>query len=136
MNRRPKMVHTARRRRHRHVLTVLLMALLTAAAALSAGAAAAALSIITPAPQETIHDNSGTVPVIVSGAPPGAALRPVLDGTASAQRYAAPAFELHGVPRGTHRLAVELLDDEGRVLASTPTVTFFVWQASRLNPPR
>jgi len=110
--------------RFRHALA----ALLAVVAALGASPAAA-LRIVTPAPEETIHDNSGTVAVIVAGAKPGDRLRPVLDGVASAQSHVAPAFELQGVPRGTHQLAVERLDADGRAIERTPAVTFFVWQA-------
>ena len=97
-------------------------------------AAAAPLRIVTPAPDETVHDNRGTVPVVVTGAAPGVLLQPVLDGEPAPTRHRAPAFELHGVPRGSHQLRVRVVDAEGRTVAETATVRFHVFQASRLLP--
>lgn len=98
-------------------------------------ASAQAVRIVTPAPEETVHSNAGTVPVVVEGRRAGETLRPVLNGEALPKTYRTSAFELPGVPRGAHRLVVEVLDDKGQLRVRTPSVRFFVWQASRLNPP-
>ena len=82
-----------------------------------------------------VHSNSGTVPVIVTGAPPDARFVAVLDGQRQPVRGNS-AFEIPGVDRGTHTLSVLLVDDGGRVTGSTGVVEFHVWQASRLFPAR
>jgi hypothetical protein len=103
-------------------------------ASLHAGALGAAeqLRIVTPAPDETVHSNAGVVPVVVTGAPRGARLQPLLGGEPAGEPQSAAAFELHGVPRGTHRLQVLVLDERGQPVARSEPVEFHVWQASRL----
>jgi len=102
----------------------------------SAGAQAPGLRIVSPAPDETIHGNAGTITVVVAGVAPGTPLRAVLDGVASTATYPAPTFKLQAVPRGSHQLVVELPDSSGDTIGRSPPVQFHVWQASRLNPPR
>lgn len=104
------------------------LALATCAAAAAVGQEP--LRIVNPAPQEMVHDNRGRVPVIVTGVPPQAQLQPLLDGEPHGPPRTAPAFELTGVPRGEHRLQVQVLDEQGRELARTPPMVFYVWQAS------
>ena len=108
--------------------------LCAAALALCVGAAVAdpPLRIVNPAPQEMVHDNSGRVPVIVTGAPRQARLQALLDGKPHGPPRRAPAFELEGVPRGEHTLQVQVLGPGGQELARTPPVVFHVWQASAL----
>ncbi len=108
----------------------LAMASLAAAAAFAVPRPEAP-EIVMPRAHEVIHSNTGVVPVVVINVPSGVQLQPVLDGTRMPLQDQA-AFELHGVVRGNHSLAVRLLDARHRVLAHTPTVVFHVWHASRL----
>lgn len=102
-------------------------------------AAAAGLSILSPSPKETVHDNAGNVHVVVGiedGAvlPPGYNIRLLLDGEPAAPDERDTRFQLEGLDRGEHRLSALIVDDEGRVLTQSEPVVFFVWQASRLAP--
>jgi hypothetical protein len=97
-------------------------------------ARAAEIAIVQPADQETIHSNLGDVTVKVhsSGAVPGGRVRLIVDG---ADRGTGGAvIHLHGVERGTHTLKAELLNADGEVIAVSPSVTFYLWHASRLIP--
>jgi hypothetical protein len=106
---------------------------LTVAAAMAwAGMAMAEARIVSPAIDEMVHSNTGSIRVIVQDVPRGLQLQPVLDGEAVSEPVADPAFDLRGVTRGTHELSVRLLDAGGREVHRTSPVTFHVWQASRL----
>lgn len=99
-----------------------------------------AIMISRPQHGETIHDNTGAVPVAVAlhGATLGAdkRLRVLIDGNPYVADQRALEFTLKGIERGEHHLQVQLLDDAGRVLATSLTSTFQVWQASSLFPGR
>jgi hypothetical protein len=112
-------------RRLRNTLTV-------AAAMLLVGTAMADVRVVSPAVDETVHSNTGSVRVIVEGVPRGLQWQPVLDGAAVSEPVADPVFDLRDVTRGTHELTVKLLDARGREVLQTAPVTFHVWQASRL----
>jgi len=116
-------------------IRALAASLVLASVGASTFASTQAVRILTPAPEETVHSNAGTVPVVVEGHRAGETLRPVLNGKALAKTHHTSAFELQGVPRGTHRLVVEVLDDKGQLRVRSKSVRFFVWQASRSNPP-
>jgi len=106
---------------------------LTVAATLTfVGMAMAEARVVSPALDETVHSNTGSIRVIVEGAPRGLQLQPLLDGEAMSEPVTDPVFYLRGVTRGTHELTVRLLDAGGREVIRTPPVTFHVWQASRL----
>ncbi len=102
-------------------------------------ASAAGLTITSPAPKETVHDNAGNVNVVLSvedGAvlPPGYRIRLLLDGEPAAPDNSRTRFQLSGVDRGSHELQALIVDDDGRVLTRSAPVTFYMWQASRRNP--
>lgn len=101
--------------------------------------AAATIVIASPAHEETIHDNTGNVPVSVTirgAAPAGARIRALLDGRPYGTDQRSASFTLTQVERGEHTLQVQLVNPAGRVVASSATVTFYLWQASRLFPSR
>jgi hypothetical protein len=112
----------------RHAFRALVLASMWAAG----NALAAPLRIVEPASDATVHSNGGEVAVVVAGAAPDARLRPLVDGRAQGGWGRASRFDLHGIPRGTHRLVVVELDAQGRELARTAPVEFHVWHASRL----
>ena len=100
-----------------------------------------ALSIVAPANEETIHDNSGTVNVEVSIEPElqvrqGHQLRISLDGVPVATLPAVQRYALLDVERGTHVLSAAVIDRDGGELISSTSVTFYMWQASQLFPQR
>jgi hypothetical protein len=103
-----------------------------AAAIAWSGVAMAEARVVSPAIDETVHSNTGSIRVVVADVPRGLQLQPLLDGEAVSEPVAASAFDLSGVTRGTHELTVRLLDADGREVMRTSPVTFHVWQASRL----
>lgn len=100
----------------------------------------ATIGITSPADEETVHDNTGRVPVAVTldgdALPTGGAIRVLLDGAPLGPARTTATFALEGVERGEHTLQVQLLDASGNVAASSPTVKFYMWQASKLFPGR
>lgn len=101
---------------------------------------AASITIASPKPEETIHDNAGNVVVAVvvrnDGAAQDAAIRVLLDGQPYGPVQHSRSFTLTGVERGEHTLQVQLIGASGNVIASSGTVKFHLWQASRLFPGR
>lgn len=114
--------------------------LLLGAAALwfaATAATAASIRITSPANEETIHDNSGNVSVSVEAELRSRqVIRLLLDGAPAAPDHDGKHFSLNGIDRGEHTLEAMILDGEGRTVAVSPTVTFYVWQASVNLPPR
>jgi hypothetical protein len=106
--------------------------LAAAAAVTCIGTAMAEVRVVSPAIDETVHNNSGSIRVVVEGAPSGYQLQPMLDGAAMGEPVADSVLHLRGVTRGTHELTVRLFDAKGREVMQTSPVTFHVWQASRV----
>jgi len=101
---------------------------------------AASITIASPKPGETIHDNAGNVAMAVvvrnDGAAQDASIRVLLDGQPYGPVQHSRSFTLTGVERGEHTLRVQLIGASGNVIASSDAVKFHLWQASRLFPGR
>lgn len=121
---------------HSRVIVFAIAALVFPLAALAAQAAE--ISIVQPASGETIHSNQGKLAVRLrrAGSPPGAGVRLVLDGAALPKVYRGNVIRLEGIDRGSHDLQAVLLDADGRRVATSASVTFYMWHASRLFPNR
>lgn len=110
--------------------------------AMSLTTAAQGTSVVITRPQagDTVHDNTGAVPVTVSvkgGVVPAAhVLRVLLDGKTYGAEQRTLDFVLQGVERGEHNLQVQLVDAKGTVVAASAPVTFYLWQASSQFPAR
>lgn len=99
------------------------------------------LRILVPEPDATIRHNGGNLIVTASSDPglhPGHAFRLVLGGQPSAPQ-SSPVFPLDNIDRGTHMLAVEIVDAEGRIIERTPSQPFHMKRISladkrRVNP--
>lgn len=99
------------------------------------------LRILSPAPDATIRDNAGGLIVTASSEPslrPGHRYRMVLDGSASASQ-SSPVFALSNVDRGTHQVAIEIIDEDERIIERTPSQPFHMKRISladkrRVNP--
>jgi hypothetical protein len=92
--------------------------------------------IISPKPDTTVHDNSGNLAVTVAVSPllyagAGDRLTVLLDGKAVASG-SGQRFELSGIDRGSHTLRVQVKSADGRILAASPPLRFYMWRASRL----
>jgi hypothetical protein len=97
-------------------------------------AQAAEIAVVSPANKETVHSNQGKLTVKLQrvDAPPGSGVRLVLDGAARREIYHVDLIELDGIARGSHSLQAVLVGADGARLAASPTVTFYMWHASRL----
>ncbi len=94
------------------------------------------VQIVSPGPEETVHDNNGDVGVTVTMAPQlragtGDHLVLLLDDKVAAAGPVA-VFQLNGIDRGSHKLQVRIEAASGAILATSPPVTFYMWRASRL----
>jgi len=95
-----------------------------------------ALRIVKPGEGETVFDNSGSVPVEWMTEPPATdsniRYRIQLDGQAQPALQSGRSFTLQGVERGEHTLLVTAVSPDGRSLAASKPVKFYLWHASRL----
>jgi hypothetical protein len=81
------------------------------------------LRILLPLPDATIRDNAGNLIVTATSEPAlhsGHRFRLLLDGQARGEGGRSPVFSLENIDRGTHQLAVEIVDAKGRTLERTP----------------
>jgi len=81
------------------------------------------LRIASPEPDFTLRDGEGNLTVTAESEPalqPGHRFRLLLDGQPTDQTGSAPLFSLTNLDRGTHRLAVEILDADGPPLERSP----------------
>ena len=91
------------------------------------------LRILVPQPDATVRDNSGNLIVTVSSEPgllPGHSYRLLLDGVEAGQSGRSPVFPLENIDRGTHQLAVEIIDAQGRIIERTPSQPFHLHRMS------
>lgn len=95
--------------------------------------AAASVRIVRPAAEETIHDNNGVVTVKwAAGQSAGVTgFRLVLDGKPLSELQTGSSYTFQGVERGTHTVQVLAVDRNGREIAASGVVTFYLWHASR-----
>jgi len=93
------------------------------------------ISIVSPASEETVHSNPGEVTVVVSykGARASSMVRILVDGQPAGPAQPGDTFLLQGIERGAHTLQAQLLTD-GKVVAASAPVTFYLWHASILLP--
>ena len=98
---------------------------------------AAQIGIVSPADGDTIHDNAGDLQVVV-GATLGAGerVRVLLDGVPVGADSPSTTLQLYAIDRGEHRLQAVLVDERGAVLASSATITIYMWRASAQFPLR
>jgi len=95
------------------------------------------LSISSPENEENIFGTGNSLTVALESnveIPPTALIVLYLNGEAQ-DPVQSLSYTFDFIPRGSHTLRAELVTGTGRVLAETDTVTFFMRQASRLNPP-
>ncbi|WP_448569650.1 DUF4124 domain-containing protein [Thalassotalea ganghwensis] len=91
------------------------------------------VEITQPANNDTIRDNTGSV--FVSGR-----IKPIfkrglsivlhLDGQPYEKPQTHSMFVLRNVDRGEHQIKMDLIDDKGKVIASSETITFYMHRAS------
>ena len=89
--------------------------------------------IKSPAPEATIRNNLGefTIAASQTGAPKAPMYRLIFDGALLASNTSG-VFKLSGIHRGAHTYKVELTNNTGKTLASSPEQTLYLHQASAL----
>ena len=100
------------------------------------------LDIVQPEADATIRSNSGELAVSIASNPslqPGHRYRLLLDGAPTAAPTENSQFVLINVDRGTHRMAVEVIDVSGKSLQSSAARSFHMLRTSlaqrrRINP--
>ena len=91
------------------------------------------VEISQPANNATIRDNTGSVHVqgrIMPIFKQGLKILLLLDGKpyGKAQRYS--IFALRNIERGEHQIKLNLINNKGKVIASSPPVTFYMHRAT------
>lgn len=82
------------------------------------------LRILLPVPDATIRDNAGKLIVTATSEPalhPGHGYRLLLDGQVQGPAGRSPVFVVNNLDRGTHQLAVEIVDAQARIVERTPS---------------
>lgn len=95
------------------------------------------VAISKPEQQGTVRENSGTVYVSGQIKPmfaQGLRVKLYLDGKQVAGPTGNANFILHNVDRGEHQLTLELLDQSGKIIATSPVTTFYLHRASAISP--
>jgi hypothetical protein len=93
--------------------------------------------IVTPAHQATVISNQGEVLVQSSISPALAEqhhLRLVLDQQQQSPLQQSPNFRLLGVERGEHQLQLQLLDQNGKLIAESTVTTFYLRKTTIISP--
>ncbi|WP_339490914.1 DUF4124 domain-containing protein [Pseudomonas sp. EL_65y_Pfl2_R95] len=91
------------------------------------------LRILVPQPDATIRDNAGNLIVSATSEPellPGHSFRLILDGETVGETGRSPVFPLENIDRGTHQLAVEIIDQNERIIERTPSQPFHLLRTS------
>lgn len=91
------------------------------------------LRITLPEPDATIRSDNGGLIVTLESDPgllDGHSYRLLLDGQAHAAPARSPVFALDNLDRGTHQLAAEIVDGEGRIVERTPSQPFHLKRTS------
>ena len=89
------------------------------------------VQIIQPSDQATIRNNQGNVTVSVKIEPalfPGDTLQLLFDGTPWGVAQANTLFQVTGVYRGSHTIAVQVLDSHGNVLGTSEQIMVYMQQ--------
>jgi hypothetical protein len=91
------------------------------------------LRLLIPEPDATVRSTAGELIVTVTSEPGlqrGHRYRLLLDGRPTAPPGPSPVFALTNIDRGSHHLAVEILDDQGRIVERTPNQPFHMQRVS------
>ena len=91
------------------------------------------LRILVPDPDATIRSTEGNLIVSVTSEPglmPGHTYQLLLDGKPTAAPGPSPVFALNNIDRGSHQLAVEILDEHGRIAERTANQPFHMVRIS------
>lgn len=91
------------------------------------------LRVLVPLPDGTVSNAGGEVIVTLTSEPglaEGDRYRVLLDDAPVGEPGPSPVIALHGVDRGTHQLAAEIIDSQGVVIERTPPQPLHVQRTS------
>ncbi|MBK5353045.1 DUF4124 domain-containing protein [Pseudomonas sp. TH41] len=91
------------------------------------------LRVLAPAPDATVRSSAGELIVSVTSEPGlqrSHRYRLLLDGQPTAEPGPSPVFALSNIDRGSHHLAVEILDEQGRTVERTANQPFHMLRIS------
>jgi len=91
------------------------------------------VTIISPTDQKTVRDNTGSVYVAGKVEPifkKGLKLQLILDGSSHGEAQDHSRFALRNIDRGEHQIKLNLLNEKGKVIASSDDITFYMHRAS------
>lgn len=98
------------------------------------------VAVTSPTQKQTIHDNQGILKVSASVQPElhlnrGDRMKVFIDGqVVPPGAIPAVSMQVRGINRGKHTVHVAVVNSSGKVLKTSDNVTFYMHQASRLNP--
>lgn len=95
------------------------------------------VEIVQPEEQGTVRDNTGSVYVSGKISPMfvrGLRVRLLLDGKPQGEPQNNAVFILRDVYRGEHKLQMELFDQSGKLIATSPETTFYLHRTSVISP--
>lgn len=91
------------------------------------------ININQPKDNETIRDNTGSVFISGSITPifkRGLKVQLILDGKPYQHPQNDARFSLRNIDRGEHKIKMEVFNDQGKVIASSELITFYMHRAS------
>lgn len=92
-----------------------------------------ALQLVSPVQDDTLRNTGTVIDIHASSTPqllPGHHYQAWLDGAAHGSASTQAQWQIRDVERGSHQLAVQLLDENGKTLMQTPAITIHVKQTS------
>uniref|UniRef100_A0A486XNY3 DUF4124 domain-containing protein n=1 Tax=Rheinheimera sp. BAL341 TaxID=1708203 RepID=A0A486XNY3_9GAMM len=95
------------------------------------------VEILQPEDQGTVRDNTGSVYVSGRISPMfqrGLRVRLLHDGKPQGEPQNNAVFILREVERGEHKLQMELFDQNGKLIATSPVTTFYLHRTSVISP--
>lgn len=95
------------------------------------------ISIVQPQPEETVRDNTGSVYINGNVSPRfqrGHQIQLLFNGKPHGQPQRKALFVLRELDRGEHNIQLELLDQNGKLIATSPVTTFYLHRASLISP--
>jgi hypothetical protein len=87
------------------------------------------INIIQPQNSETIRSSQGFLAVAVQIDPalmPGDMMQLLFDGATLGEPQVNPLFQLSGIYRGSHTIAVQIIDANGTVLETSDSITVYM----------
>lgn len=91
------------------------------------------LRILFPTPDSVVEDAAGNLMVTINSEPallPGHSYRLLFDGKEAGMPSRSAVFPLENLERGTHQLAVEIINSQGLVIERTPSQPVHVRRVS------